>query len=462
MPQWSNLQTANTGCMIKYESSGDINYSPADDSGTNYLIFTGNLGYAPKERTTYVRYGSNKTNEYNTSLYDIINCGTYKSRELKYISFNKYETKLVDRPCITGGYIKVEDNRRVYAQRFYADGVEEQFVKFMVPMAEDPDKSSKLFQYNYSQTGTNNNEKIDKIPMLLCSLQIGNKYLKEEFVEDIDGYKKSEFSWVNDNTATFSIGISPEKDDYIIGTFYEFKNSVPSSTGIKTKGMGIPIKKSDNLYGHFIFKIICPLEPQYNEGTRKTQISMTSNDTRWGNAKYILSHVSSICIKSFKISLESGDNADKVSSVDLCYMSDVSNNYVKNEKEVDFDLCSALTTQESSSLSVDNGIYSNSVYNNDDTLCTYLYEYNGTQSKAEEAFIHKWYDIISQIRKIYKVTIPDVSYNVQRNYGNMLLAPYFTIYNNDGTLTNTQMSIIKSIEFDVRNNNITFEGEKNN
>lgn len=469
-PDWNDLLTANTGCMIKYDNPADINYSPVDEEGTNWLIFSAKLGYAPIEQTSYVPEGTHTTNKYETNFQEIIDgCNnTFQHKELVFFTnlWGNQPTHIVPRPCISGGYIDTQDGKRYYAQSFLYDGVEATTERMYVPMVEDADTKLKMFKYNYSQLGNNNSQLIDKIPVLLCSLRIGEKYLKEEFEYKDDGIYRSKFTWTTNSADTFTIGISPKKDDMIIGTMFEIQNTIEGSTGLKSKGTGVPIKKSDDLHGTVTFKIISALEPQYNSGNSKTQISFGANDTKWGT-NYILSYVSHIVLQSLRITVESGDNADKLNTKDLCYMSDTNTHYIKNEKEVTFDLCSALTTQEAAELNVENGIFTNSVYDWNDEPCTWIYEYDGTQSKAEEAFIHKWYDVLTGIRKVYRLTIPDINVsgsaasNTPRNYGDILKAPWFK-RPVDGLLYETsygRMHSVKSLEFSVRENNITFTGE---
>ena len=55
------------------------------------------------------------------------------------------------------------------------------------------------------------------------------------------------------------MGIDPNKGDYILGQDFEIENNITFDMNLgSNKGFAIPIKKSDNLKGNIVFKILGP------------------------------------------------------------------------------------------------------------------------------------------------------------------------------------------------------------
>ena len=475
-PNYDDLITQNTGCMIHYHSSTEINLSPVDDKTTNYLIFSGKMGYSPRERTSYMEHRGTyngqpvqTTNEYNTTFERILHPGTYE--ELGVFSsfgWNTTNTITVPRSCLAYGWINKDDGRRFYAQSFLYNDQEEATTDFFYfPMLEDADKTDKKFKYNYCQSGTDNNEKIEKVSVLICSLVVGEgndaKILNETFVEDGNGIKQSHFEWLAATDypdATFTLGFEPKQNECVIGTYYDLENNISVDNKISGKGMAIPITKDDALHGPIDFKIIRLVDNIYlSNGKIKRDLS-NATAPQASDSKFILSHASALFIKSLKVAIESDVDADVLNAKDLVYVSDNSQTYVKNEKSISFNICTGLTQAESDELKVENDVYTNVIYNNDQqkSVATYLLDKDNNQRKAEEIFIQKYYDKLSAITKVYRFTIPDLSENYPRNYGSFLGTPHFSIYN-DG-VADTELLKIKSLEYDVRTNLLTLEGTK--
>lgn len=459
-PTYDDVQTAN-GCMILYENLAEVNYSPVDDDTIHWLIFEGKMGYSPREQTSFIarreKDGTDhRTNKYDTSFYTLINANETHVIMLGGTGFNMV-SNLIDMSTIEGGIIDTEDKAKYYTQLFYNDyGDEVQQRKGIFPFIENADQQQKLYQYNYSQAGSDA-DNIAKFSTLYCSLQIGDKYLSETFVEDANGVKQCQYEWTT-TPSNFTLGFDPKIGDYIIGSMFDMQNNVTIDNNIKTKGMAIPIYKSDNLHGAMTFKIISPVDAQWDEITKKTKrfLGIPTGNKWTSTSHYILSHCSALWINNLKLTIESTQSGKKKPK-DLVYVSDNNESYIKNEKSVSFDLCTGLTKQEADTLNVENEIYTNVTYNSDDSICTSLLDYNGNNKKAEEMFIQKWYDDLSVIKKSYKFTIQDLAYELphQRNYGNLLILPYISIY--DSIIQYQQVSKLKSLEYDVKMNLITYE-----
>ena len=459
-PTYDDIQTAN-GCMILYENLAEVNYSPVDDDTIHWLIFEGKMGYSPREQTSFINKREkdgtdNRTDKYNTTFHELINANETHVIMLGGAGFNMV-SNLIDVSTIEGGKIDTEDKAKYYTQLFYRDdGTENQERRGIFPFIENADQQQKLYQYNYSQAG-DDADKIAKFSTLYCSLQIGDKYLSETFVEDVNGVKQCRYQWTTE-PSNFTLGFDPKIGDYIIGSMFDMQNNVTIDNNIKTKGMAIPIHKSDNLHGAMTFKVIAPVDAEWDEVTKKTKRFLGfSTGTKWKTTShYILSHCSALWINDLKLTIESTQSGKKQPK-DLVYVSDNNATYIKNEKSISFDLCTGLTKHEADVLNVENEIYTNVTYNDDDSICTYLLDHEGNQKKAEEIFIQKWYDELSVIKKTYKFTIQDLAYESphQRNYGNLLILPYISLYNSG--VQYVQVSKIKSLEYDVKMNLITYE-----
>lgn len=355
------------GLMICKSQTAGGTLSPADSGTINYIVISGkvllqgvHVWQLSKNENIRPAKGTvaslNKTAE-NTLLMctidELLNAGTVDifdpDNPLQKTKDNKWTGRIM---------------------RFYdSDGNPLKTANHLLP----PFEAGKFLQFKYNNDH-NEWDTIDKVAILDCMLKVGDKYCVETFYEYKD-YKmntrtKSKFQWLTEKECptytikdddgvtrtytkkTFSIGIDPELDDYIIGEEHEFCNTVLASMNISAEGIAIPIKESDALSGEVEFRIIGPVNTTWNEVTRRHP-TMFRHTKFTDTAKLVLDNTSCIYISDFKIGIYS-DNGGVTNGQDedLIYMSDEDASY-RNEKECDeFKINTALTTNEAQVLGV--------------------------------------------------------------------------------------------------------------
>ena len=219
-------------------------------------------------------------------------------------------------------------------------------------------KYNETWKYEYSYID-GKGKKVDntsKIPILVCSLKIGNKYCVERIDEGASGWGK--FEWMTEEDAPtidnkkwiyFTIGIDPKIDDFIIGKEYDIQNTIWYYDDIDGKGTAIPIRYSDNLAGEVEFKIIKPMLSYWQDTSLLKNIFVRafweyiSSELYWP----ILEKVSSIMLSDFKIELTSnkGHILNNTTNNDLVYVSDENDDYVEAHED-DVDISTMITSKE--------------------------------------------------------------------------------------------------------------------
>lgn len=460
-----NFSEANDMQGMIICNSTDVNYTPSDNDTTYYILFSGKLRFEPRTRTSWKREnthfgGGDSSLQYNTTWNTIkteIN-DTFQTWKYQWTpSYNGWNTTTktyYETYSFLGGVIPYEDpNQCYYAQKY--DGFPDTFPTS--PILENNALQSLPYKGTFDSS---DNKEIYKLSVLNCSLRIGNKYLSETFELGSDNIYRSKWEWTTNSSATFTLGIQPEKDSKVIGISYEFQNTVTADMNIDGKGTAIPMTREDGLSGDVEFKIFGLVDNVYDNNNYKIYRNIGAA-TSSGNRYHLLPRCRTLWIESFNIALKS-DNAktQQLNTKDLVYMSANNPSYVRNPLEIEYEICSALTQQQANELEVENGIYTNLVYNDDDTPCTEIKGYDNTNRRAEEDFIVKYYDWVSQPRNIYKFKIPAHKENISYNnikQGYWLTKPAFTTYD-DGVTSNTRISLMKSIDYDVKNQYIEIEG----
>lgn len=445
----SSDYVVNDNGMIIYNNYNNVNYSPVDSGTTNYLIFTGKLQYAPRTQTTWL---TNLTDRYSTTFKDLKDGkdGTYQIQGNNLSAWGQSSTYYYSQNVLWHNTVPSEENGdgRYYAQKYDLA----KNILSISPLQED--KKLQELTYNYS-AAWDNTDKVKKLSVLWCRLRIGNKYLKEDFVADSNGIQQSQYSWVTDSTAQFTLGVDPEIGDNIIGQDFDFANNISVEQNLSTQGMAIPINFDDKLSGELEFKILGLVDNEWNEITRRHP-TMFRHSQYSDNYKSILSRCSALFIKSFGIKIETdGGGYQSLEDRDLVYLSDENQDYVRNKLETDFDIHTGLTQQEAYDLGCENKIYINTVFNNDNSPCLAIYSAkmngntnsDGSHRKAEQDYIDKFYDFISTPQRIinYSYRLP-ASINLKDYTG-------FAKINNI-----TEKVLTKEIDYDVRNRVIEASG----
>ena len=249
-------------------------------------------------------------------------------------------------------------------------------------------KESSLSFYPYTGTGPQEHEyaysavgvatdTIKRVGLISCMLIIGDKCVVECNKGDknaVGGTSQGEgdtddFVWkkykersecASDDeyyAQSFTIGIDPELRDKIIGTEFEIRKNAPYTKGITAEGTAIPIRMSDHVSGSVQFKILGPVNAEWNEVTRRHP-SFWRHTTWYQDSHLLLQEINSIMLKEFKIEVVS-DNG-KIGAVsdekDIVYKSDAGESFVNRKDELEFRFTTALTSKECKELGVNNAV----------------------------------------------------------------------------------------------------------
>ena len=340
------------------EYTGNISggvYSPSDDDTTNYMVFSGRIMYVPRtwSELTRVWDGVKQIDKFQILLGLTV---PYYKDGGKTLRTNKFYT--VDNP------VSIHDDS-VFdgSSRDFTDQRRSPYLDLSFANSQDKVKG---FQYNYTRLEDGSASSIDNIKKLSvfeCQLVIGDK----TFVETVNSDGSSTYSWETYNPAydktvnqqSFTLGIDPNKEDYILGQDYEIENTITFDMNLgSNKGFAIPIKKSDNLKGNIVFKILGPYQLQWNDITIRP-LTLFRHTKNTDHDKYILANCSSIVIKDFKCKLISDNSGLEVNNEkDLIYVSTEDKKFT-NSYETDFDITSGLSSQECYEKQINNKIYMN-------------------------------------------------------------------------------------------------------
>ena len=231
-------------------------------------------------------------------------------------------------------------------------------------------------EYAYSAVGVAT-DTIKRVGLISCMLIIGDKCVVECNKGDknaVGGTSRGEgdtddFVWkkykersecASDDeyyAQSFTIGIDPELRDKIIGTEFEIRKNAPYTKGITAEGTAIPIRMSDHVSGSVQFKILGPVNAEWNEVTRRHPSFW--RHTKWyQDSHLLLQEINSIMLKEFKIEVVS-DNG-KIGAVsdekDIVYKSDTGESFVNRKDDLEFRFTTALTSKECKELGVNNAV----------------------------------------------------------------------------------------------------------
>ena len=398
------------------EYTGNISggvYSPVDDDTTNYMIFSGKIMYVPRtwSELTFVWDVVKQVDNFASLFTYTV---PYFKDEGKTFRTNKFYT--VDNPTSIQDDSVFDGSSRDFTDQRRSPYLDLSFVN-------SQDKV-KWFQYNYTRLEDGSGSSIDNIKKLSvfeCQLIIGDK----TFVETVNSDGSSTYSWETYNPAydktvnqqSFTLGIDPNKGDYILGQDFEIENNITFDMNLgSTKGFAIPIKKSDNLKGNIVFKILGPFQLQWNDITKRHK-TMFRHTKYTDHYKYILANCSSIVIKDFNCKLISDNSGLEVNNEkDLIYVSTEDKKFT-NSYETDFDITSGLSSQECYEKQINNKIYMNYPVTTKGEVVTKIVNKNYQvsenqegdpvflQDKPEKFYIDQYFREYSKPRIIFQVPV---------------------------------------------------------
>lgn len=439
VPTVSDLQSHAP--MIEYLGSNGGVFSPTDENITNYLVFSGKLLLQPL------------TKESKTS-----GDATGFSSLKQAANGNTFWVSPV--PSENNG------NGRYYTRKFFTTvnpsdkPNESEWLNDMSLQPWTKDKSNHLFQYQYSKNDKNGPDLVSKLPILECELIIGNKRLIEK---NVDEWGNSTFEWVelgNEPTVTFdedgqsypittfTLGVNPKLDDYIIGTEFDIQNTISIEMNVDAEGTAIPIRKSDNLSGAIQFKILGPVNTTWNQITRRHPTWF--RHTQWSSEnKLILAHLENIIIKDFSCKIYSNNALNETDGNDeLIYMSDETTSYINKHDDTEFKFITQPTADQISEQQLNAGANINAVINmTDNTPLESLYNVLTTETaKAEEHFVNQYYNEYHIPRIEMQMTVHNTNkVNWRNTYtSNALGKSFYMVAMNEDVRNNTSTIKLKS------------------
>lgn len=268
-------------------------------------------------------------------------------------------------------------------------------------------------EYKYSAVGTAT-DTIKRVGLISCMLIIGDKCVVECNKGDknaVGGTSQGEgdtddFVWkrykersecASDDeyyAQSFTIGIDPKLKDKIIGTEFEIRKNAPYTKGITAEGTAIPIRMSDHVSGSVQFKILGPVNAEWNEVTRRHPSFW--RHTKWSQDSHLLlQEINSIMLKEFKVEVIS-DNG-KIGAVsdekDIVYKSDTGESFVNRKDNLEFRITTALTSKECKALGVNNAVKLSSPQNEKDkNALTSIYDRNqNLADKPEKLYVDAYW-----------------------------------------------------------------------
>ena len=386
-PGESDLQ--NLDMEIAYNYTTDASYSPATDSVTHYLVFSGEMlmttpqatlgvsGFDPHASWTdplgawhvYRERVNMETGYANENKGDYCDFKAFTRKNNNYI-ITKTHLKLPRQPEDPGypwfGSMTADesdDRGHYYMQRYfnnlnssYTETADEGHIYLSPPIVQgDLDK-----RFNYSigeKTSYFQNDVVKYVDILACELKIGDKWC----VEDHNAVGDKTFTWMTAEEIQqqsiqypyIYIAINIDDGQYLIGDSHKIYNNIYSNMYLEnTTGMAIPITAQDGLSGTMSFKIIGPVNSTWDQGIRRhpTWFRHTSYTA---NSVSILPHVGQIWIKNFDVKLVSDHGKQDIGADDdIVYCSDEQDRFINKKDDIEFRITTALTVEEAAALGV--------------------------------------------------------------------------------------------------------------
>ena len=423
----SDTQLRDKAPMIEYvgANSGGL-FSPVDDDTINYLVFSGKLLLQP------LVYESSAIRATRNNNYEAIRLNDAPKTESFDAQFPNYdEIEISQSPLLRSNLVKSDNNGegRYYTRKFYTqEKVGDSATTYMTSgigslQPWTTDKSAHGYEYNYSASG-DGSDRFSKLPILECELIIGDKRLIER---NMDMYGNSTFEWVTVGqepsetidgvsylVTTFSLGVNPKIDDFIIGDEFNLQNTIDYTMNLDAEGTAIPIRRSDNLSGKVTFRILGCVNLLWNDITRRHPSFW--RHTQWSeNARFVLAHTENIFIKEFECKIYSNNGMlDSSSGNDeLIYMSAESDSYITKKDDIEFMLTTQLSSREALEKGVNTAVILNSPINTTTKLgISSLFNANTNETaKAEEHYVDAYYREYSTPKLLLNMTLHDDNTN---------------------------------------------------
>lgn len=310
-------------------------------------------------------------------------------------------------------------------------------------------------KYGWSSNG-DETDRLSKLPIIQCTLKIGDKYACELYNSDGSSYyvwrtlencPYDTYNGVKERRNHIYIGPDPKIDDFFTGTEYDIANNVLPEYNIDGKGICIPISKSDGLSGQVSFTIdgVCNLT--YEKICRRHPTFFRSTKW-WSELKYVLAHIQNIFIKDFELEIHS-DNGNfnaTYEEKDLVYQTEELTTYVEKKDDIDFSLSTALTSAQCAEKGITNKPCLNHPYIGNNPLTGIVNTFTNFSGLPEEQYITDYWPLVNQPKQIFNSTVRTpgswkTKYNVTgmtgMNY--IQLGEEYDVWQNKKTITLRQI-----------------------
>ena len=415
-------------------------FSPVDYDTTNYLVFEGKIELQPNQKESMSVQIGLPIDIYTTVSSENNDDGRFYTRKW-YEFFDCNQTV----PTASGwtsplsiGYARKKATGKtpttILGSGLMVPAKDKSLGISLVDKHEDP------FRYEFSDEG-DRTDQIRKVPVLECSLRIGDKKLVEyDFQKD----GSSKFGWfkdgeepyitvngkrTNDKATTFTLGFNPSIGDVILGKEYDIQNTVSFTMNIDAKGTAIPIKKEDALSGNIDFKILGPCTLIWNQVIR-IHPSFWRHTSWEHDALPILAFIENIIISDFSVkvvsdnALDSNENEDN----DLMYVAQETDYNFNTKHETDFSIITQLDSATAKAKGIKNGVYTNAAVNTvTNKPLENLYTRKEGKKKAEEHYVYDYLEDWRKSRITLSMTLRDDDIDFRDRFGSVPLKKSFNI-----------------------------------
>ena len=383
---------ANIPYAIYSGNSAGGNFSPADETVTNYIVFSGRIVLNPLMGMTDTYRALHDDSAWDEGL---------------GIGMKYWHRTVPSRTNKDGRY---------YTRRYWKaatpaeEAVWDRGTDFgLVPFTG---KGPERYEFKYSAVG-DRTDTVSKVSVLACMLVIGDKCAVEKTPDNDWGtgvpytghglpgdfvwkkYKKPEECSGEDEyyQQSFTIGFDPKMGDKLIGTEFDLQTNFSYTSGIDAEGIAIPIRKANRVSGQVRFMILGPVNTVWDEITRRHPTFF--RHTRWNRKSVpLLAHVSSIMVRQFEAKVYSDNGkVDAPGGNDIVYMSDTREEFTNRKDDLEFRIHSALTREECRALGVVNTVnLSTPIDVSTGEAILDIYDCaGGVQAKPEQIYVDSYY-----------------------------------------------------------------------
>lgn len=373
------------------------NFSPTDDKTTNYIIISGKVILNPIMAMS------------------------------GYYSDLKADPDQLDNPLMKK-LVPSRNNSdgRYYTRKYYKSETPSESVTYDADTKDGfvpyTDAGPQQYEFKYSAIG-DSSDTISKVAVLQCMLIIGKKCV----VETGTSGQISDFTWqtykersecASDDEyyqQSFSIGFDPKIKDKLIGTEFDLQNNIDYTLGLDEEGIAIAIKRADHISGSVKFIILGPVNSTWGDITRRHPTCF--RHTKWTtNSVPLLAHTSSIIVKDFEIKVASDNGKNELSNDDndIVYVSDTDETYLNKKDDLEFDINSALTSDECLKLGVSNQVSLSTPLNTDteDGILKIYDLVTGRNGKPEQLYVDAYYNEWHEPRVELDVNLQDTGVGI--------------------------------------------------